>query len=303
MERRIELNVREGGARLDTYIAQIVTDLSRSMVQKLLRAGRISVNGKAVKASYRIEPGDAVTVRVPPPEPTQILAERIPLNIAYENADVIVVDKPAGMVVHPAFGHRSGTLVNALLAHCPDLAGIGGQIRPGIVHRLDKDTSGLIVVAKSDAAHQQLQNQFKERLVHKTYLALTEGVLTAPCGVIDAPIGRDPLHRQRMAVQRRGGREARTEYRVQEYFPQNSLVAAEPVTGRTHQIRIHFAFIGHPIVGDRVYGFSKQRLGLQRQFLHAARLAFALPGSGQFVEFRSELPSDLASVLTALRAS
>ena len=301
MERCIELKVLEAGARLDKYVAQNANDLSRTLVQKLLEAGMVTVNGDVVKSSYRVELGDAVVVFVPSPEPTQILPERLPLSILYEDTDVIVVDKAAGMVVHPAFGHRSGTLVNALLAHCPDLAGIGGQIRPGIVHRLDKDTSGLIVVAKNDNAHQHLQRQFKERQVHKTYLALTEGVLATAHGVIDAPIGRDPMHRQRMAVQRRGGREARTEYRVQEYFLQNSLVAAEPVTGRTHQIRIHFAFIGHPIVGDRVYGFAKQRLEVWRQFLHAARLAFALPSSGKLVEFQSELPPELASVLKTLR--
>jgi 23S rRNA pseudouridine1911/1915/1917 synthase len=301
MERTLELHVEQDGLRIDRYIAQHVPDLSRSFIQKLLDEGRVTVAGQVPKASYKVEAGDAIVIRVPPPEPTVVRAEDIPLRIVYEDADIVVVDKPAGMVVHPAFGHHSGTLVNALLAHCPDLAGIGGVARPGIVHRLDKDTSGLIIVAKRDAAHRNLQEQFKQRLVHKTYLALTEGVLPVPNGVIDAPIGRDPKHRQRMAVVTRGGREARTEYHVQEHFGEHSLVAAEPITGRTHQIRIHFAFIGHPLVGDRVYGLRKQRLALDRQFLHAARIAFALPGSGQTVEFTSPLPEDLQKLLSTLR--
>ena len=302
MERRIELQAEGAGARVDAYIALQVPELSRSFVQKLLREGRVTVAGRVPKASYRLESGDLIVVCVPPPGPSDVSAEDIPLAVVYEDADLLVVDKPAGMVVHPAHGHRSGTLVNALLAHCPDLAGIGGELRPGIVHRLDKDTSGLLVVAKNDAAHRELQRQFKGRLVHKTYLALTEGVISAPHGVIEAPIGRDPSQRKRMAVATRGGREARTEYCVQEYFGQHTLVEAEPVTGRTHQIRIHLAFIGHPIAGDRVYGFRRQRLPLQRQFLHAARLAFALPGSGEPIELTSPLPDDLAGVLERLRS-
>jgi 23S rRNA pseudouridine1911/1915/1917 synthase len=301
MERYIELNVSQDGLRIDRYIAQAVPDLTRSFVQKLIDGGRVTVAGQVSKASYKVEAGDQIIITVPPPEPIEVQAEDIPLTIVYEDADIVVVDKPAGMVVHPAFGHNSGTLVNALLAHCSDLAGIGGAVRPGIVHRLDKDTSGLLIVAKNDLAHQNLQHQFKERLVHKTYLALTEGVLVAAHGVIDAPIGRDPKARQRMAVLPQGGRAALTEYNVQEYFRAYSLVAAEPVTGRTHQIRIHLAFIGHPIVGDLVYGFRKQRLPLKRQFLHAARIAFTLPSTGQPVEFHSELPADLAAVLQSLR--
>jgi len=301
MESIIELRVEQDGPRIDRYIAQAVPALSRSFVQKLLDKGWVTVGGQTPKASYKVMAGDLILVRVPPTEPAEVCAEAIPLAIVYEDADIVVVDKPAGMVVHPAHGHSSGTLVNALLAHCPDLAGIGGEFRPGIVHRLDKDTSGLMVVAKNDAAHRHLQEQFRQRQVHKTYLALTEGVLPAAHGVIDAPIGRDHKHRQRMAVLLRGGREARTEYHVQEYFSEHTLVEAEPVTGRTHQIRIHFAFIGHPIAGDRVYGLRKQRLPLERQFLHAVRIAFTLPGSGKAVEFRSELPADLAAVLEMLR--
>lgn len=304
MERLLRLLVQQSDLRVDRYIAQEAPDLSRSLVQKLLDEGRITVAGEVPKASYKVQAGDEIIVRVPPPEPTEVLAEAIPLTIIYEDSDIVVVDKPAGMVVHPARGHPNGTLVNALLAHCPDLAGIGGELRPGIVHRLDKDTSGLLIVAKNDAAHHHLQAQFQAHLVHKTYLALVEGVPEAAHGVIDAPIGRDPQHRQRMAIatgSSRGRREARTEYWIVEHFSQHALVEAEPVTGRTHQIRIHLAFIGHPIVGDRVYGFRKQRLPLPRQFLHAARIAFTLPGSGQPVEFTSPLPDDLEAVLKTLR--
>jgi len=301
MERVIELHVQQGGQRIDKYIAEAIADLSRSFVQKLLDEERVTVGGQVPKASYKVEAGDVIVVRVPPPQTSEIRPEAIPLTIIYEDADIIVVDKPAGMVVHPAHGHSSGTLVNALLAHCQDLAGIGGELRPGIVHRLDKDTSGLLLVAKNDAAHQHLQKQFKQRQVHKTYLALVEGTPPAARGVVEAPIGRDPKRRKRMAVLRQGGREARTEYRVLEYFDQHTLLEAEPITGRTHQIRVHLASIGHPIAGDRVYGFRKQRLPLQRQFLHAARIAFTLPSTGQPVEFTSELPDDLAAVLELLR--
>jgi 23S rRNA pseudouridine1911/1915/1917 synthase len=302
MEEAIEIRVEQGGTRVDKHIAEKVPQLSRSFVQKLLQEGCVTVNGQVPKASYRVEVGDLVLVRVPPPEPVEARAELIPLNIIFEDADIIVVDKPAGMVVHPAHGHRSGTLVNAVLAHCPDLAPVGGELRPGIVHRLDKDTSGLIVVAKNDAAHQHMQRQFKQRLVEKTYLALTEGQLPSAQGAIDAPIGRDPRHRKRMAVVVRGGREARTEYTVREYFPEHTLVTVRPVTGRTHQIRIHLASIGHPLVGDRVYGKRKQRLLPNRHFLHAASLAFTLPGTTEQRTFRSDLPDDLAAVLDMLRA-
>jgi 23S rRNA pseudouridine1911/1915/1917 synthase len=304
MERQLRFLVQQSGLRVDRYIAQEAPDLSRSLVQKLLDEGRITVAGQVPKASYQVQTGDEIIVRVPPPESTAVLAEAIPLTVVYEDADIVVVDKPAGMVVHPAHGHLTGTLVNALLAHCLDLAGIGGELRPGIVHRLDKDTSGLLIVAKNDAAYHHLQSQFQARLVHKTYLALVEGVPTAAYGLIDAPIGRDPQRRQRMAIvtgSSRVGREARTEYRVVERFSEHALIEAEPVTGRTHQIRIHLAFIGHPVVGDRVYGFRKQRLPLARQFLHAARIGFTLPGSGQPVEFRSPLPDDLEAVLRTLR--
>ncbi len=309
MEKTIELRVREGGQRLDKYVAQVVPGLSRSRAQKLIEEGSVTVNGEVAKPSYRVEVGDLVMVCIPPPEPMEVKPEAIPLDIVYEDEDIIVVNKPAGMVVHPAYGHRTGTLVNAVLAHCPDLAGAEGDLRPGIVHRLDKDTSGLIIVAKKDAARRHLQRQFKRREVKKVYVALLEGRLEPVRGVIDAPIGRDKKRRKRMAVVE-GGREARTEYRVVEYFGGGTgrggrpytLVEAEPKTGRTHQVRVHFASIGHPLAGDPVYGFRKQRLsGLQRQFLHAQALGFRLPGSDEYVELFADLPDDLRAVLGELR--
>ncbi len=261
-------------------------------------------SGLVLKASYRLQAGEEITVDIPPIVTTSLAAEEIPLHIVFEDADVIVVDKAAGQVVHPAPGHTSGTLVNAILHHAPDLAGVGGEVRPGIVHRLDKDTSGLLLVAKNDQAHRALQRQFKERTVHKVYVALLDGVLTPRQGTIDAPIGRDPRQRQRMAVLVQPGnkqaRAATTRYQVHTYFDGYTLVEAEPLTGRTHQIRVHFQFIGFPLVGDRVYGHRKQRLVCPRQFLHAQRLGFHLPATGEYMEFFSPLPPDLQAVLDQL---
>lgn len=313
----VNLLVAKSGQRLDKYIAQEMPDLSRSLVQRLIREGLVTVNGLTVKVSRKVEVGDKIVLHVPPLEPLEVRPEPIPLDIVYEDADLLVVNKPAGMVVHPAYGHPTGTLVNAVLAHCPETADVGDVLRSGIVHRLDKDTSGLIIVAKNDAARQHLQQQFKRREVKKVYLALVEGQLEPARGLIEAPIGRDPRRRKRMAVVKveGGGREARTEYRVMEYFDLQvggmsrlyTLVEAQPVTGRTHQVRVHFAFIGHPLVGDPVYGFRKQRLAgyglppLGRQFLHAQSLGLHLPHSNQYVEFRAELPADLRDVLERLR--
>lgn len=320
MEQVIELLVAEGGQRLDKYIAREVPDLSRSLVQRLIREGLVTVNEQTVKASRKVEVSDTIVLHVPPPESLEVRPEAIPLDIVYEDADLLVVNKPAGMVVHPAYGHRTGTLVNAVLAHCPEIAGVGDTLRSGIVHRLDKETSGLIIVAKNDAARQHLQRQFKRREVKKVYLALVQGHLEPARGLIEAPIGRDPRRRKRMAVVKaeEGGREARTEYQVVEHFALQvggvrcsrlyTLAEAQPVTGRTHQVRVHFAFIGHPLVGDSVYGFRKQRLtgyglpSLDRQFLHAQSLGLHLPHSNQYIEFRAELPTDLREVLERLRA-
>ena len=306
-EHRIEFKVEEPKTRLDKYLADRVAELSRSAAQRLIDEGQITVNGELVKASYKVKAGDLVVVMLPPDQPERLEAEEIPLAVVYEDEALLVVDKPAGMVVHPAPGHPGGTLVNALLAYCPELAA-SGDARPGIVHRLDRDTSGLILVAKKDKVRRALQQQFKERLVHKAYTTLLNGHLQPAFGRVEAPIGRDAQHRQRMAVQP-GGREAITEYHVLEQFahrvgPQAgdySLVEAEPLTGRTHQIRVHFASIGHPVVGDSVYGRRRSGLPVPRQFLHARKLGFKHPLTGQRIQLEASLSADLQPVLDLLR--
>jgi 23S rRNA pseudouridine1911/1915/1917 synthase len=298
------LVVDQAGERLDRWLAGQLPDRSRAEIQRWIKESRVTANGVVIKASYRTQLDDHIMVDVPDPVVTEVGAEDIPLHIVYEDGDLLVIDKAAGQVVHPAPGHSTGTLVNAILHHVPDLAGVGGELRPGIVHRLDKDTSGLLLVAKNDRAHRALQQQFKARTVHKVYLALLEGILTPRQGTIDAPIGRDPRQRQRMAVMVQPGskqaRPATTRYLVQTYFDDYTLVEAELLTGRTHQIRVHFQFIGFPLVGDRVYGRRKQRLACPRQFLHAQRLGFQLPSTGEQVEFFSPLPPDLQAVLDRL---
>ncbi|MFN8483577.1 MAG: RluA family pseudouridine synthase [Anaerolineae bacterium] len=288
------------GERLDKYLADARPDLSRSAIQRLIKDGDILVNGHPAKASQRVAAHDRVSVRVPPPQPLDAVpAPQIAVDILYQDADLLVINKPAGLVVHPAHGHSDDTLVNALLAHVPDLAGIGGVQRPGIVHRLDKDTSGLLLVAKNDRAQQALQAQFKGRSVDKVYLALVEGRVALPRGRIDAPIGRDPRERTKMAVVP-DGRPAQTEFRVLETLDDTTLVEAHLLTGRTHQARVHLASIGHPIVGDRVYGRRKARAGVTRQLLHAYRLAFDLPATGERVEFTAPVPEDFRQALVAL---
>ncbi len=294
------LVIEVGGERIDKYIAAHVPEVSRAEVQRLIKDGFVTLNGAVVKPSHRVEVGDRIVIQVPPPAPVDLLPERIPLDVIYEDADVLVINKPAGMVVHPAAGHASGTLVNAILAHVPDLAGIGGELRPGIVHRLDKETSGLILIAKNDVSLRKLQLQFKHRLVSKIYLALVEGKLSPERGRIDMPIGRDPRERKRMAVSPRHGRPAQTDYRVLEVLGDYTLIEARPLTGRTHQIRVHLAAVGHPVVGDPVYGRRKRKLPLERQFLHAWRLSFELPSTGEPVTFTAPLPEDLRSVLAML---
>jgi 23S rRNA pseudouridine1911/1915/1917 synthase len=242
-------------------------------------------------------------MQLPPTRPTEIIPEAIPLKVIFENTDLVVVDKPAGMVVHPAVGHSQGTLVNAVLAHAPDMEGIGGEQRPGIVHRLDKDTSGLILIAKNDRTLTWLQDQFRLRKVRKVYLALSDGHPQTPTGRIEAAIGRDPSLRKQMAIVREDkGRAAASEYRVLESFPEHTLFEVHPETGRTHQIRLHLAFIGCPIVGDTVYGRKKPSLPLHRQFLHAARLTILLPGESDPRTFESPLPDDLQQMMNLLRA-
>ncbi len=300
MDKKLQLTVSEGGERVDKYVAGEVPSLSRSQVQDLIARGLITVNGIEVKPSQRLKEGDSVGVIVPPAEEVELVPERIPLRIVYEDEDLVVVDKPPGLVVHPAAGHQRGTLLNALLARYPDLP-LDEEKRSGIVHRLDKDTSGLIVVARSRDAREHLQAQFKAREVLKVYLSLVEGVVEPRNGVIEASIGRDSRDRKRMAVVRSGGRRAVTEFRVLERLGEYTLLETRPRTGRTHQVRVHLAFLGHPVVGDSVYGHRKQRLGLERQFLHAHRLAFRHPSSDRQVDLVSELPPDLERVLEMLR--
>lgn len=241
-------------------------------------------------------------MQIPPVETTELIPEDIPLEIVFESDDLIVVNKPAGMVVHPAFGHARGTLVHAVLAHAPQMEGIGGELRPGIVHRLDKDTSGLIIVAKNDRSLRWLQDQFRLHKVEKIYLALVDGHLPTPEGRIEAPIGRDPSHRQKMAiVPAKKGREAITEYFTREVFPHHTLVEAHLLTGRTHQIRLHLSFLGCPIVGDTVYGHRNPSISIERQFLHAAKMSILLPGETVKRTFEAKLPEDLQSVLEILK--
>jgi 23S rRNA pseudouridine1911/1915/1917 synthase len=300
-EQHHTLTVEAGeGGRLDRLVAARLADLSRTTVQRLIEDGFITLNGSICKASDKVEQGDVIVVRVPPPAPTELVAEDIPLTIVYEDDDVVVIDKPAGLVVHPAAGHDRGTLVNALLGHSPDWEGIGGEVRPGIVHRLDKDTSGLIVAAKHDRALQFLQEQFKARTIKKMYLALVEGVVEPREGIIDAPIGRSKADRKKMAVTREG-RSARTRYRVRQIYrqPDLTLVEAYPETGRTHQIRVHLAWLKHPLVGDEVYGRQRSSVPVERHFLHAAALTLTLP-NGETRTFESKLPADLQHVLDQL---
>jgi 23S rRNA pseudouridine1911/1915/1917 synthase len=287
----------ETSERLDQFLARRLAVLTRSQAQRLITEGNVSSEGQTRRPSWKLHPGDVVEVELPDPVQSLVEAEEIPLDVLYEDSDVIVVNKAAGMTVHPAPGHQQGTLVNALLAHCPDLSGIGGVMRPGIVHRLDKDTSGVMVVAKNQRAHLNLSNQIKERSVLKMYLALVKGKLPVVEGVIDAPIGRDTLHRKKMAVVS-NGRPARTDYRVLAEASGHSLVVARIHTGRTHQVRVHFSAVGNPVAGDRVYGGASATL--DRQFLHAWRLGFRLPGSGEWEEFTAPLPPDLQDHLTEL---
>ncbi len=288
----------EAGERLDRVMAARFPDLSRAQLQRFIRYGAVTVNNMSVRPAYRLSPGDQVSGTFP--EEETIRAENIPLDIVYEDEHLLVVNKPAGMVVHPAAGVVQGTLVNALLAHCPQVADVGGAERAGIVHRLDRETSGLIVVAKDPDTHAALQRQFKRRLVRKTYVALVEGQVQPREGIIEVPLGRDQKDRTRMAVARTG-RPAVTQYRVLEFFPQHTLLEVRPHTGRTHQIRVHLAWFGYPVVGDRVYGQRRQTLLVDRHFLHARDLAFTHPVTGEKVAFTAPLPQELVAVLNQLR--
>jgi 23S rRNA pseudouridine1911/1915/1917 synthase len=289
--------------RLDVFLTASLTEFSRSRVQGLIKDGFVKV-GLAIttKAGRMLEPGELIEIRIPPPIPSELIAEDIPLNIVFENKDLVIVDKPSGMVVHPSPGHDRGTLVHAALGHIPELEGIGGEERPGIVHRLDKDTSGLIVVAKNEKAHHWLQDQFKSRKVEKTYLALVDGKPPTAAGRVEAPIGRNTTHRKLMAVVPLDkGREAVSEYLTLESFPAHTLLEIHPLTGRTHQIRLHMAFLGCPVTADKVYGKNKPTVELERHFLHASKLKIILPGETKPRIFEAVLPQELQAVLDQLR--
>lgn len=289
--------------RLDHFLVGRLPAFSRSRIQGLIKDGLVTVNGnQAKKAGQMLETGSKVEVHIPPPAPSRLVGEDIPLDILFENADMLVVNKPAGMVVHPAAGHESGTLVHAVLGYDPDLEGIGGVERPGVVHRLDKETSGLILLAKNERAHRWLQDQFRMRKVEKTYLALVDGAPPTPNGRVEAPIGRDSSHRKKMAVLSPGkGREAVSEYLTLESFAKHTLLEFHPHTGRTHQIRLHCMFLGCPIVGDKVYGYRKQSIEIGRHFLHAAKIKITLPGENQPRSFEAPLPEELQEILHSLR--
>ena len=300
-ERVREFTAGEDCARLDRFLGKAARELSRSRSHALIEEGQVSVNGRPGRPAQKVRAGDRVILTIPPVREINLVPQDIPVELIYQDAELVVLDKPAGLSVHPGPGHPDGTLVNALLARCPDIQGagqgIGGVARPGIVHRLDKDTSGLMMVAKTERAHRELSRQIKDRQVHKGYLALTVGVPPQDEGVIDAPIARDPRHRQRMAVVL-GGRAARTGYRVMEQFDGYALVELVLETGRTHQIRVHLAYLGYPLFGDAVYG--RRSSGLARHFLHANELGFRHPENGEAMTFRSPLPPELRDVLEEL---
>jgi 23S rRNA pseudouridine1911/1915/1917 synthase len=296
MEKVYSFVADRSGARLDKYVVDLHSEFSRTYIQKLIGDGYITVNECVAKPGLKLDIGDEVKIVIPSSSLSSLLPEAIPLSIVYEDDDLLVVDKPAGLTAHPAPGHASHTLVNAILAYFPRLADISDSLRPGIVHRLDKDTSGLMVVAKNSAAQLDLTNQFKARSVVKAYLALVKGHLTPEDGIIEAPIGRSQRNRKHMAVVGEGrGRGARTQYHVVRYVGDFTLLEVRPETGRTHQIRVHLSAVGYPVVGDKMYGVKSDYLS--RQFLHASCLGFRLPSTGKYVEFESELPADLAGAL------
>ncbi|WP_304508666.1 RluA family pseudouridine synthase [Anaerotignum sp.] len=292
----------DAGCRIDVFIAENMESLSRSGVQRLIEEGHIRLNGAAVKANYKLREKDIIDVEVPEAKAVEILPENIPLDILYEDKDVIVINKPQGMVVHPAPGHMTGTLVNALLYHCRDeLSGINGEKRPGIVHRIDKDTSGVLMIAKNDVTHQALAEQLAEHSITRKYNAVVFNGFQEEEGIVDQPIGRNPLDRKKMAVTQKHSRRAVTHYRVLERMGNYTLIEAQLETGRTHQIRVHMTFIGHPLLGDMVYGPKKQPFHLDGQALHARVLGFIHPGTGQYMEFEAPLPENFEKLLMRLK--
>ncbi|MCI9158077.1 MAG: RluA family pseudouridine synthase [Lawsonibacter sp.] len=297
----LKLTADREGERADALLARLIPDLTRSAAQKLLERGAVTSEGRTVRKNDRPAPGQALEAVLPDPEPAGVLPQDIPLDVVYEDGDLIVINKPVGLVVHPAPGHPDGTLVNALLYHCgTSLSGIGGQLRPGIVHRIDRDTSGLIVAAKNDRAHLALAAQLQDHSLARTYEAVAVGGFKADSGTVDAPIGRHPADRKKMAVDRRNGREAVTHWSVLARWPGYTHLECRLETGRTHQIRAHLASIGHPLLGDTVYGAKKPVPGLAGQCLHARRLRFVHPSTGRIIEVECPLPSWFQAVLEKL---
>ncbi len=303
MSKKIVVEADTSAERLDQFLSREVRELSRSRVQQLIRDGKVKIGATFPKSSYRVQPGELIEVEIPVPRPMEVNPEPVNLKIVYEDDSLLVIDKPRDLVVHPGPGHETGTLVNALLYHCRDLSGIGGVMRPGIVHRLDKDTSGLLVVAKNDAVHQDLARQLKERLVKREYIAVVWGRIKKKSFVISAPIGRDPRNRKKMAVIQ-GGREALTNVRVLSHLDGCTLIKAKLQTGRTHQVRVHLSYLGYPLVGDPVYGGQKKLLdetNWKGQALHSFRLEFEHPGTGVLMQFTSSLPPEFKNLLKYLR--
>ncbi|HNX29140.1 MAG TPA: RluA family pseudouridine synthase [Syntrophomonadaceae bacterium] len=293
------VNEEMEGERLDAFVAEHLEYLSRSMVKTLLDDGQITINGQKHKASYRIKEGEEITVNIPEPKAVEIVAQDIPLQIVYQDSDLVIIDKPQGMVVHPAQGNWDNTLVNALLFHVKDLSGINGELRPGIVHRLDKDTSGLLAVAKNDIAHRHLAVQIKDHTFNRQYIALVHGIISEKLGRIEAPIGRSKIDRKKMAIDK-DGKMAISEYQVLDRFKNYSLVKVKLLTGRTHQIRVHFAYINHPVVGDPLYGPARKHFDINGQALHAGVLGFVHPSTGEYMEFHSDIPPYMQNIINNL---
>ncbi|MGE5632882.1 MAG: RluA family pseudouridine synthase [Caulobacteraceae bacterium] len=306
--RKFDITEDISGKRLDSFLSENIEGYSRTYIQKLIDDGLATVNGKKSKTSYKVKTGDLVDITIPDPVPLEVEAEKIDLDIVYEDNDIIVINKPQGMVVHPAHGNYSGTAVNALLEHCGSLSdynsltGINGVMRPGIVHRIDKDTSGIIVIAKNNEAHLSLSEQLKNHTITRRYVALLEGKLKEESGRIETLIGRNPKDRKQMAVVRENGKSAITHFKVIERFEANTMIEAALETGRTHQIRVHMAYIGHPVVGDTVYGYKRQRFETKGQLLHARILGFIHPTKGEYVEFEAPLPDYFEKILRSLRS-
>ena len=301
---RLTVSPEDAGVRIDKYLAEQLPDITRSYLQKLLKDGSVQMNGKPVKASTKTAVGAVIALTIPEPEEPEILPENIPLDILYEDSDVILINKPKNMVVHPAAGHYTGTLVNALMYHCRgDLSGINGVLRPGIVHRIDKDTTGVLIVCKNDRAHNALAEQLKEHSITRKYRAIVCGNLKEDEGTVDAPLGPHPQDRKKMAIVRSGGKRAVTHYRVLERFGNDTYIECQLETGRTHQIRVHMASLGHPLLGDEIYGRAKSPFKLEGQTLHAMVLGFIHPTTGEYMEFEAPLPEYFEKLLEKLRKS